>query len=84
MTTYVERWTLTVDVAGERVEHPIAATLDAGLWLATSPVDDRTCGLASTRDADDAAAVAVVELVERLMRRPWAKGWRVLSIARRE
>lgn len=42
-----------------------------------------TRSLASTRDADDAAAVAVVELVGRLMRRA-PKVWRVLSIARRE
>ena len=82
MSAYIERWTLAVDIAGQRVEHPIAVELDAGTWEATSPMDLRDNGLATTREGDDAAALAVAELVGRLLRRSWAKGWRVLSIAR--
>ena len=84
MSAHVERWTLAVDVAGQRVEHPIAVELDGGLWEAATPVDDRTHGLTSVRGTDDAAALAVAELVGRLLCRAASKGWRVLSIARAE
>lgn len=79
---YVEHWTLAVDIAGRRAEHLIGVEFNAGTWEATTSLDDRISGLATTREADDGAALAVAELVGRLLRRSWAKGWRVLSIVR--